>query len=182
MSRPKKLLRADGGNWTRDLFLTKEALYPWATLANHLAVWVVMDSNHRSRKTADLQSAPFGRSGNYPLAFSLSIQSVNSLFWASCRIRTNDPEITNHVLWPTELKRHSCLSHPPLFALWSISECKVTHNFQFSKLSRDFFRFFFQNHAFAASAFSAFAFATAKLQKNQTPYKQNRHDCAVWSQ
>ena len=24
---------------------------------------------------------------------------------ASCRIRTNDPEITNHVLWPTELKR-----------------------------------------------------------------------------
>ncbi|MDD6020059.1 MAG: hypothetical protein PUD41_06500, partial [bacterium] len=43
-------------------------------------------------------------------------------------------------LWPTELKRHSCLSHPPLFALWSISECKVTHNFQFSKLSRDFFR------------------------------------------
>ena len=25
--------------------------------------------------------------------------------WASCRIRTNDPEITNHVLWPTELKR-----------------------------------------------------------------------------
>ena len=27
------------------------------------------------------------------------------LCWASCRIRTNDPEITNHVLWPTELKR-----------------------------------------------------------------------------
>ena len=28
--------------------------------------WVVMDSNHRSRKTADLQSAPFGHSGNHP--------------------------------------------------------------------------------------------------------------------
>ena len=28
-----------------------------------------------------------------------------TFFWASCRIRTNDPEITNHVLWPTELKR-----------------------------------------------------------------------------
>ena len=27
------------------------------------------------------------------------------LFRASCRIRTNDPEITNDVLWPTELKR-----------------------------------------------------------------------------
>ena len=32
----------------------------------------------------------------------------SSFVWrASCRIRTNDPEITNHVLWPTELKRHS---------------------------------------------------------------------------
>ena len=54
-----------------------------------------MDSNHRRRKPADLQSAPFGHSGICP-----------SLFRASCRIRTNDPEITNHVLWPTELKRH----------------------------------------------------------------------------
>ena len=29
--------------------------------------WAVMDSNHRSRKTAELQSAPFGHSGNCPL-------------------------------------------------------------------------------------------------------------------
>ena len=28
--------------------------------------WVVMDSNHRSDYAADLQSAPFGHSGNYP--------------------------------------------------------------------------------------------------------------------
>ena len=28
--------------------------------------WAVMDSNHRSRKTAELQSAPFGHSGNCP--------------------------------------------------------------------------------------------------------------------
>ena len=32
------------------------------------------------------------------------------LLRASCRIRTNDPEITNHVLWPTELKRRSTWS------------------------------------------------------------------------
>ena len=32
------------------------------------------------------------------------------LFRASCRIRTNDPEITNHVLWPTELKRRGWVS------------------------------------------------------------------------
>ena len=31
-----------------------------------LLKWVVMDSNHRRRKPADLQSAPFGHSGNHP--------------------------------------------------------------------------------------------------------------------
>ena len=36
-----------------------------------LLKWVVMDSNHRSRKTADLQSAPFGHSGNHPLLCAL---------------------------------------------------------------------------------------------------------------
>ena len=46
---------------------------------------------------AELQSAPFGHSGNCPMLFVF--------FRASCRIRTNDPEITNHVLWPAELKR-----------------------------------------------------------------------------
>ena len=37
--------------------------------------------------------------------------SLIAILRASCRIRTNDPEITNHVLWPTELKRRvgSCL-------------------------------------------------------------------------
>ena len=32
-------------------------------------LWAKMDSNHRSRKTADLQSAPFGHSGICPFAF-----------------------------------------------------------------------------------------------------------------
>ena len=31
-----------------------------------LFLWVKMDSNHRSRETADLQSAPFGHSGIHP--------------------------------------------------------------------------------------------------------------------
>jgi pyrimidine operon attenuation protein/uracil phosphoribosyltransferase len=31
-----------------------------------LLMWGVMDSNHRRRKSADLQSAPFGHSGNAP--------------------------------------------------------------------------------------------------------------------
>ena len=83
-------------SWTQDLFLTKEVLYHWAITALYRAEngaqtrdpqlgrlvlyqlsyfrknnfsweWEVMDSNHRSRKTTDLQSAPFGRSGNLPI-------------------------------------------------------------------------------------------------------------------
>ena len=80
-------------------------------------LWAKMDSNHRSRKTADLQSAPFGHSGICPslvtisenaFATTLPFQHPNNV-GASCRIRTNDPEITNHVLWPTELKRQRSL-------------------------------------------------------------------------
>ena len=92
-----------------------------------------MDSNHRRRKPADLQSAPFGHSGicpyitkelfsllnhrrvNFTRTISVLISSPPReerlipliLERASCRIRTNDPEITNHVLWPTELKRQA---------------------------------------------------------------------------
>ena len=84
-----------------------------------------MDSNHRRRKPADLQSAPFGHSGNYPFP----------VFRASCRIRTNDPEITNHVLWPTELKRLITLqSHHE-----GLSGCKVRYLFQNTKTFSDFF-------------------------------------------
>ena len=54
-------------------------------------VWARMDSNHRSVDAADLQSAPFGHSGTRPNIFILSR--------ASCRTRTNDLEITNHVLY-----------------------------------------------------------------------------------
>ena len=39
------------------------------------------------------------------LVTTLFVHFAFSKFWASCRIRTNDPEITNHVLWPAELKR-----------------------------------------------------------------------------
>ena len=36
-----------------------------------LDVWVVKDSNLRSRKTAELQSAPVGHFGNCPLSFQM---------------------------------------------------------------------------------------------------------------
>ena len=105
--------------------------------------WVVMDSNHRSRKTTDLQSAPFGRSGNHPQCFSSSVGLSGLCLHssrASCRIRTNDPEITNHVLWPTELKRLALSIRSPI---WSHScrkaDAKVGIIFELPKL----FEFFF---------------------------------------
>ncbi len=39
--------------------------------------WAGMDSNHRKRKLADLQSAPFNHSGTYPFA-ALEKQSERS--------------------------------------------------------------------------------------------------------
>ncbi len=41
----------------------------------------------------------------YSLPHLATLVSTRGFWRASCRIRTNDPEITNHVLWPTELKR-----------------------------------------------------------------------------
>ncbi len=41
--------------------------------------WEVMDSNHRRRKPADLQSVPFGHSGNFPyVSKPLSLNSTVS--------------------------------------------------------------------------------------------------------
>ncbi len=41
--------------------------------------WAVMDSNHRRRKPAELQSAPFGHSGNCPFVRRIPLKK-NSLF------------------------------------------------------------------------------------------------------
>ena len=76
--------RAEDGTQTRDPQLGRLMLYQLSYFRNlhspmgMLSVprnfsfpdskkWAVMDSNHRRRKPADLQSAPFGHSGNCPL-------------------------------------------------------------------------------------------------------------------
>ena len=62
---------------------------------------------------ADLQSVPFDRSGNSPFLFIM--------LKANLGIRTLDPEITNHVLWPTELSWHNERLIIYIFELfWSI--------------------------------------------------------------
>ena len=62
---------------------------------------------------------------------------------ASCRIRTNDPEITNHVLWPTELKRLFMHPHPDWYLVFArlLSDCgcKGTNKFWITKIFRHFF-------------------------------------------
>ena len=98
---------------------------------------------------------------------------------ASCRIRTNDPEITNHVLWPTELKRqvdersasHSSTRYPCFgqdlgdlrgARRAGLTHCKVRHYFD---TDQTFFHILFAKkhkrliHLFV-STFSIFLFFT----------------------
>jgi hypothetical protein len=67
----------------------------------NLLWWGEEDSNLRSRKTADLQSDPFGRSGISPEIFQFQYLKER----AGGGIRTPDQLITNQLLWPTELHR-----------------------------------------------------------------------------
>lgn len=67
--------RAENGTQTRDPQLGRLVLYQLSYFRNishfQLLEWVQMDSNHRRRKPAELQSAPFGHSGNCPIATSV---------------------------------------------------------------------------------------------------------------
>ncbi len=67
----------------------------------------------------------------------MKISSSFSLFRASCRIRTNDPEITNHVLWPTELKRRGYFRI--LFFDFSRKNTFFTHNYRTDSRKRSTF-------------------------------------------
>ena len=66
------LLRAEDGAQTRDPQLGRLMLYQLSYFRNFL--WAKMDSNHRRRKPADLQSAPFGHSGICPFALKILSQ------------------------------------------------------------------------------------------------------------
>ena len=58
---------------------------------------------------------------------------------ASCRIRTNDPEITNHVLWPTELKRQVCtFLRPPKGLIFRFRMQRYAYFFKSPNFSRSF--------------------------------------------
>ena len=73
--------RAEDGAQTRDPQLGRLMLYQLSYFRKKpktfqvLRMWAKMDSNHRSRKTADLQSAPFGHSGICPTYFQRTTAS-----------------------------------------------------------------------------------------------------------
>ena len=81
---------------------------------------------------------------NKELIFNFPL-SIFNCFWASCRIRTNDPEITNHVLWPTELKRHCLFLSLRMFI--SQMRCKGRTYFwicnTFDRKNANYFSFFY---------------------------------------
>ena len=48
-----------------------------------------MDSNHRRRKPADLQSAPFGHSGNYPVEIKITNAHRSAIPISSAKVGIN---------------------------------------------------------------------------------------------
>ena len=73
-SKRRRKRRAEDGTQTRDPQLGRLMLYQLSYFRNFL--WAKMDSNHRRRKPADLQSAPFGHSGICPF----QNQEIKELF------------------------------------------------------------------------------------------------------
>ncbi|MDE6276765.1 MAG: hypothetical protein K2M06_01505, partial [Muribaculaceae bacterium] len=67
----------------------------------------------------------------------------------SCRIRTNDPEITNHVLWPTELKRQFQFSLAPGAGVaFPFAIAKLQPFFRSAKFLELFFQTFLSSQVF----------------------------------
>ena len=139
--------------WTRGLFLTKEALYPWATpalkesgrrdsnsrrsawkadalptelLPHILPSWGEQDSNLRRCTPTDLQSV------------LVSHLSISPTLRADGGIRTPDQLITNQLLWPTELHRRMSVPINKEQSLQNL-DCKCMKLFLIEKIFMDFF-------------------------------------------
>ena len=71
-------VQEDRDVWAKHHIFTKKER---GTLMRSSFLWAKMDSNHRSRKTADLQSAPFGHSGICPNTSPLKGDAKVQLFF-----------------------------------------------------------------------------------------------------
>ena len=100
-------IRAENGAQTRDPQLGRLVLYQLSYFRNTDSSsgsgwwWIRTTEVERQQIYSLPHLAALETTLNVLLFLSLGLCPVR----ASCRIRTNDPEITNHVLWPTELKR-----------------------------------------------------------------------------
>ena len=121
--------RAEDGTQTRDPQLGRLMLYRLSYFRNFSGQrWI--------RTTEGVSQQIYSLPHLATLVFAQLLSKNTSyipvffFFRASCRIRTNDPEITNHVLWPTELKRQinfAATQSPRL------SGCKVRYYFLITK-------------------------------------------------
>ena len=99
-------------NWATPAYICHQ--HPWnlpgerASCCYALSEWGEQDSNLRSHSTTDLQSAPVGHFGISPFKTEHVWLDIHLLIitWADEGIRTPDLQITNQLLWPTELHRH----------------------------------------------------------------------------
>ena len=106
-----------------------------------LALWAGEDSNLRSRKTADLQSAPFGHSGTCPELNARTIDPFQNLsHWTESNQRPTDYK---SVALPAELKwqfdyllidllRPDSATHVSI--LWNTNTVKSNHNYKLQPL------------------------------------------------
>ena len=130
---------ANDGNWTHGLFLTKEALYPWATPAAQTKVSGRRGSNSRhSAWKADALPTELlplisfcgesrirtceGKTNRFTVCPRWPLEYLPNNIRADGGIRTPDQLITNQLLWPTELYRLIILifSNAP----FSVRRCK----------------------------------------------------------
>ena len=118
--------RAEDGTQTRDPQLGRLMLYQLSyfrnfkqtnSFINCFILWAVMDSNHRSRKTAELQSAPFGHSGICP--FVLLRRFVSQLRCKDTTIYLNSKQNRSFLLQKLHIHLLCypvCHRHDPLLA------------------------------------------------------------------
>ncbi len=106
----------------------------------------------------DLQSAPFDRFGIFPSIF----------IRAESQIRTEDPEITNHVLWPTELIRLIFFQSFFRTLLSESAAAKESISLRTSKLFFLFFQLFFRT-----------LFLSKKVGKLPVSHRSTAYPCCL---
>ena len=108
--------------------IIRTPLFKGGRLCFRSNAWEEVDSNHRTRRSG----FTVRRNCRYAILPRCCLTKSVSQFRADGRIRTVDPEITNHVLWPAEL-------HRQYFKPFLKKDCKDRDYLRFSKKISIFF-------------------------------------------